>query len=79
MKKMTIERQFFTWKDWDELGTLTLCFYNCVFTKDVGTYKKGQKVPRINMDYETSTMDIFNGAEDTEPSASYRLILSIEE
>lgn len=71
-----MEKQLFTWGSWDLCDTLFIAFMNCVFIKDVGKYKAGDKAYCIDMDYENGTMSVYESADDLDtPSATFKLEL----
>ena len=45
-----MEKQLFTWGSWDLCDNLFIAFMNCVFIKDIGKYKAGDKVYYNNRD-----------------------------
>lgn len=40
-------------------------FYNCVFTKDIGLFKKGDKVENIYIDVYESKLFVYNDGKET--------------
>ena len=48
---------------WDSSGNVM--FYNCVFTKDVGPFKKGDKVENIYIDVYESKLYVYNDGKET--------------
>lgn len=51
-----MEKQLFTWGSWDLCDNLFIAFMNCVFIKDIGKYKAGDKVYCIDMNFEEGLM-----------------------
>lgn len=75
-----MEKQLFTWGSWDECGTLFVTFTNCIFIKDVGKYKAGDKVYCIDMDLEEGLMYVYESENELDASnATYKLELQINE
>ena len=75
-----MEKQLFTWEDWDQCTDLFLSFINCVFVKDVGKYKAGDKVELIDMDFEKGCMYVYESANNINtPDVSYKLELQVNE
>lgn len=75
-----MEKQLFTWGSWDECGTLFVTFTNCIFIKDVGKYRAGDKVYCIDMDFEEGLMYVYESADELDiPNATYKLELQINE
>lgn len=75
-----MEKQLFTWGSWDLCDTLFIAFMNCVFIKDVGKYKVGDKVYCIDMDFEEGLMYVYESADELDaPNAIYKLELQVNE
>lgn len=75
-----MEKQLFTWGSWDECGTLFITFTNCIFIKDVGKYRAGDKVYCIDMDFEEGLMYVYESADELDiPNATYKLELQVNE
>lgn len=75
-----MEKQLFTWGSWDECGTLFVTFTNCIFIKDVGKYKAGDKVYCIDMDFEEGLMYVYESENELDaPNATYKLELQVNE
>lgn len=75
-----MEKQLFTWGSWDECGTLFVTFTNCIFIKDVGKYKAGDKVYCIDMDLEEGLMYVYESEDELDaPNATYKLELQVNE
>ena len=44
-----MEKQFFDWEEWDQYDILWLEFFACTLKVDMGPFKAGTRVERINM------------------------------
>ena len=63
---MDLEDRFFKWEGWDEGDSFGgHQFYDCVFTEDIGPFKKGDKVDAIFISFEESKMCVYQGEEET--------------
>lgn len=69
-----MEKQLFTW---DLCDNLFIAFMNCVFIKDIGKYKAGDKVYCIDMNFEEGLMYVSD--ELDAPNATYKLELQVNE
>ena len=75
-----MEKQLFTWGSWDLCDNLFIAFMNCVFIKDIGKYKAGDKVYCIDMNFEEGLMYVYESADELDaPSATYKLELQVNE
>jgi hypothetical protein len=75
-----MEKQLFTWGSWDLCDNLFITFMNCVFIKDVGKYRAGDKVYCIDMDFEEGLMYVYESADELDiPNAAYKLELQVNE
>lgn len=75
-----MEKQLFTWGSWDLCDNLFIAFMNCVFIKDIGKYKAGDKVYCIDMDFEKGLMYVYESADELDaPNATYKLELQVNE
>ena len=75
-----MEKQLFTWGSWNQYDTLSISFMNCVFIKDVGKYKAGDKVYCIDMDFEEGLMYVYESVDALDaPNATYELELQVNE
>lgn len=75
-----MEKQLFTWGSWDLCDNLFITFMNCVFIKDVGKYRAGDKVYCIDMDFEEGLMYVYESADELDiPNAIYKLELQVNE
>lgn len=71
-----MEKQLFTWGSWDLRDNLFITFMNCVFIKDVGKYRAGDKVYCIDMDFEERFMYVYESDDGLDiPNATYKLEL----
>lgn len=70
-----MEKELFDWKDWDEMDTLAVYFYECVFKKPIGKFKEGDLVDGIFMEFNKGYMTINNGDEEVK----YKMTLSFDE
>lgn len=53
---------------------------NCVFIKDIGKYKAGDKVYCIDMNFEEGLMYVYESADELDaPNATYKLELQVNE
>lgn len=73
-----MEKQLFTWGSWDLCDNLFIAFMNCVFIKDIGKYKAGDKVYCIDMNFEEGLMYVSADELDA-PNATYKLELQVNE
>lgn len=63
---MGLEDRFFKWEGWDEGDSFGgLQFYDCVFTSDIGPFKKGDKVDTIFISFEESKMCVYKDGKET--------------
>lgn len=75
-----MEKQLFTWGSWDLCDNLFIAFMNCVFIKDIGKYKAGDKVYCIDMNFEEGLMYVYEFADELDaPNATYKLELQVNE
>ena len=75
-----MEKQLFTWGSWDLCDNLFIAFMNCVFIKDIGKYKAGDKVYCIDMNFEEGLMYVYEPADELDaPNATYKLELQVNE
>lgn len=75
-----MEKQLFTWGSWDLCDNLFIAFMNCVFIKDIGKYKVGDKVYCIDMDFKEGLMYVYESADELDaPNAIYKLELQVNE
>lgn len=75
-----MEKQLFTWGSWDLCDNLFITFMNCVFIKDVGKYRAGDKVYCIDMDFEEGLMYVYESADELDIlNATYKLELQVNE
>jgi len=54
-----MEREFFSWSEWEELDTFDCAFYGCKMNKDFGPLKKGKVYSCINMLFSTGVCQAF--------------------
>lgn len=63
---MGLEDRFFKWEGWKEGDSFgSLQFYDCVFTEDIGPFKKGDKVDVIFISFEESEMGVYKDGRET--------------
>lgn len=63
---MGLEDRFFKWEGWDEGDSFgSLQFYDCVFTEDIGPFKKGDKADTIFISFEESKMCVYQDGKET--------------
>lgn len=75
-----MEKQLFTWGSWDLCDNLFITFMNCVFIKDVGKYRAGDKVYCIDMDFKEGLMYVYESADELDIlNATYKLELQVNE
>lgn len=75
-----MEKQLFTWGSWDLCDNLFIAFMNCVFIKDIGKYKAGDKVYCIDMNFEEGLMYVYESADELDaPNTTYKLELQVNE
>ena len=75
-----MEKQLFTWGSWDLCDNLFIAFMNCVFIKDIGKYKAGDKVYCIDMNFEEGLMYVYESADELDAhNATYKLELQVNE
>lgn len=75
-----MEKQLFTWGSWDLCDNLFIIFMTCVFIKDIGKYKAGDKVHCIYVDLEEGFMYVYESADESDaPNATYKIELQVNE
>lgn len=70
-----MEKQIFTWTDWDERDTMSITLYNCTITEDFGYLKKGEQYDSIVVDYEEGELIPFDA--DGQPFETIKLKLTV--
>ncbi len=58
-----MEKQLFSWEEFDPISDYTLNFYICILKKDIGEYKEGTHIDCIGVDYEKGRLQIHNNGE----------------
>ncbi len=58
--EQTLERQLFSWENWDELGTAHFMFYKCVLVKTIGPHVAGSMISTIAVNYEKSLIVLYD-------------------
>lgn len=61
-----MEKQFFTWEDWELLDTASMFFTECTLTASIGDHPVGAEFDGITMNYETGQMTLQREDEETE-------------
>lgn len=75
-----MEKNLFTWKDWDHFGDLGISFSQCQMISDFGPIKKDQEFDWINMDIENSIIEFGMNDEIFTPiCVKFRLVLDTTE
>jgi hypothetical protein len=59
-----VERQFFDWTEWDDLGDYMLQFYDPVLKVDLGEFKAGQKFNTATVNFQNGEMEFYNDNDD---------------
>lgn len=65
-KDDTLERQLFTWQDWEQFDTAGFIFLNVTLIKDIGQFKAGEWFHCANVDYQTSKLELIKDEESKE-------------
>ncbi len=55
-----MEKNLFSWEDWDEAGPGSFFFYNAVLKVDIGQFKSGTKFDSIFVNWEKNTLEFTN-------------------
>lgn len=71
-----MERQLFSWTDWEEVGMLTLRFTEIVLKKQIGVYPEGTKLPYAVVDFDDSELTLGLN-EDGSREESFNLCLTV--
>jgi hypothetical protein len=72
-----MEREFFTWENWDQLDTACLAFYDCTLIKDIGSHKVGEQFKVIDVDFQRGKLSLVSQKGDV--IDEYNLGLVIKE
>lgn len=56
---MGFETEYFEWKEWDELGVMEILFSDCTLKKDIGTFKRGDFIDSITIDFNNCKMEFY--------------------
>lgn len=59
-----LEAQFFTWSGWDAVDTAAFQFYDCKLKRDIGNFKKDDKISCALFDVEKSLMEFYDDKGD---------------
>lgn len=63
---MSLEDRFFKWEGWHEGDSFGgLQFYACVFTEDIGPFKKGDSADTIFISFYESKMSVYKDGRET--------------
>lgn len=68
-----MEKQLFTWDNFDVVDTMMFQFYACTLVVPIGIFPAGYKAPIISLDYEHALITIFT---DEEIGHVYPLVLT---
>lgn len=66
--KAEMEREYFDYEEYDQLGDTLFVFMDCVLKKAIGKHKIGEKLDQIAIDYFTGDVQIWKDAEASFPS-----------
>lgn len=61
-----MEKQWFEWREWDQLDAFIVLFMDCTLIADVGPYKAGQMFDSITMNYEDGTIQFRKTDSETD-------------
>jgi len=76
---INMERQLFTWVDWDEIGHMCFTFYNCTVVKPFGIFNVGDKLHCVVIDFDDGSITVCqNASEPFCTSWQGKLVLSVE-
>jgi len=70
-----MERQLFSWKEWDHVDLLTLRFLDCTVVKAFGPFSVGDKLSEVIIDFDTGHIDVSLGLEQEPWSGKLTLIV----
>lgn len=74
-----MERQLFTWVDWDEIDHMCFTFYNCTVVKPFGIFNVGDELDQVLIDFNTGSITVDSDASDPLKEAwQGKLVLSVE-
>lgn len=59
-----MEKQLFSWDDWDHHDTFLFQFYDCKLNVDIGKFKAGSKIASIVVSYEEGILEMYNDEGD---------------
>ena len=76
---INMERQLFTWVDWNELDHMCFTFYNCTVVKSFGIFNVGDVLHCVDIDYDAGTIMVHqNASEPFMKSWQGNLVLNVE-
>lgn len=70
-----MERKYFTWESWDELGNFAIAFYGCTVVQPFGEFEIGDKVDMIIIDFERGNFDCIHDSGEILFSGKFELIV----
>ncbi len=74
-----MERQFFTFKGWDQHDAMLFGFSNCTVVAPFGPYKAGDTLSLVCVDYGKGTIEVWaTNANKAEPDWTGKLSLVVE-
>lgn len=73
-----MERKFFNWTGWDQVGTMNILFHGVVLERDIAWAKAGTKWSSAAIDFEEGTLELWADGDDEEPSITVQLELHIK-
>lgn len=76
---INMERQLFTWIDWEEIDHMCLLFYNCTVVKPFGSFNVGDELAQVLIDFSTGSITVDADTSDPLKIAwQGKLTLSVE-
>lgn len=73
-----MEQELFSGEFWDQYDTMFFSFHNCTLKKDIGSFKAGDFIECINVDYENGTLELRKNFDD-ENTVTLRMRLEVYE
>lgn len=74
----SIETQLFSWKDCDQIDTLSTAYYNVVLKVQIGDNPPGTHFHCVILALDQSMISLYHNGEEDDPSGiHYNLLLTI--
>lgn len=71
-----MEKQLFTWRQWDDIGNMLFVYYGITLVVDIGNHKAGENFPEADLNYGSGELTLFK--DQAEKGETFKLKLVVE-